>query len=234
MRPCIVAFATALAWLVGNPAAIQADADEASVHAGLTIAGATAAAQALGPAELMLAGGMSGRFTYATSDWYAYEATVELEHSAGLASFIGASDDRAADDPDANQSGRFVRHMGWLRSEAGISARLGVRWIPTFYAGLGVQMQRVGEARDVCLRAVLPGPGRKLTLEMVGAVGAGVDYRVDEHWVMGVSLRVRRSAPWVGDEAYGAIGLALHIGYYWYPGNMAGTGLGEKDKGQRR
>jgi hypothetical protein len=166
---------------------------------------------------------------------------LELEHSAGLASFTRAPDGQAAEDPGVDRGDWFVRRrMGWLRGEAGISARLGVRWIPTFYAGLGVQVQLAGVARDVCRGLVLPGPGQDITVGLIGAVGAGLDYRVDEHWVMGMSLRARRSAPWGGGQSYGSIGFALHIGYYWYPGNMAGSSAGDgssagkKEIGPRR
>jgi hypothetical protein len=225
-----IAVAMVLAWVVGNPAAARADADEASVQAGLTIVGAAADNEAIGRAELMAAAGMSGRLTYATSDWYAFEAALELEHSTGLASFTESGVGQAEDVPGET----FVRRMGWLRGEAGISARLGVRWIPTFYAGLGVQAQLAGVASDVRQGLALPGPDNELTLGMIGAVGAGLDYRVDEHWIMGVSLRARRSAPWGGGESYSSIGFTLHVGYYWYPGNMAWSSVGKNDKRPRR
>jgi hypothetical protein len=233
MRSC-TAIATVLVWVVGNPAALRADADEVSVHAGLTIGGAAADAQAIGSATFIPAAGVSGTLTYATSDWYAYEATLELEHSIGLASFRAAPDGQAANHPSMSMDTAFVRCLGWLRGEAGISARLGVRWIPTLHAGLGVQVQRAGDTYDVHADMVLPGLGRGVTVGLIGVVGAGLDYRVDEHWVMGMSLRARSSVLGAGGDSYGAIGLALHIGYYWYPANMARSRVGEEEKGPRR
>ncbi len=173
-----------------------------SIH-GAVLVGGTDAQE--GPRPLPSAG-LSGRLTYATSDWFAYELNLEFEHVTTAAVMQPA--------PDTT----WERRIFWLRGEAGISARLGAVWIPTLYMGVGVQARFAGQTHETIDGYTGLGPGREASWIPVGSVGVGLDYRLDQHWVAGVSLRGRHGAPWESD-VYRAGTATVHLGYYWYPRN---------------
>jgi hypothetical protein len=220
MKSCLAVVMMVSCGLLGS-APVWADADEASAHAGLLMGAAAPDTHSLGPGDAVPAAGLSGRLTYATSDWYAFEVAMEFEHSIGMVRFDGPPlITYPGSDHERGEGDSFVRRMDWFRTEAGISARLGVRWIPTFYAGLGVQVQRAYQATEFNQGRILPGPGREVALDVAGVAGVGLDYRLDEHWVVGAGVRARRSLSWSWRDSYAA-SVAMHVGYYWYPGNLA-------------
>ena len=74
--------------------------------------------------------GAGARATYATSHWYAYEATVSLAQL----------DDRVRYMVDTLGYGETWQwRMAWLRADLGVTGRFGARVIPTLHVALGVQ-----------------------------------------------------------------------------------------------
>lgn len=211
--------ALAALWLVPGHVA-HADKDEASLHAHMQFGRATIG-EIDAPDETDSApfAGVGARATYAISNWYAFEAS--LGHGQLLRQTIYTVD---------TESGQVDRswHTAWTQADLGITARLGVRFIPTLHAALGVQRrtwQGGGESWDASPGCVPKNPDvpemcsaalrDQKTLELVGTLGAGLDYRLGDHWVAGMAVTARRAA--LAEAPFHAIAAAFHISYYFYP-----------------
>ena len=201
------AFIAALALLVGLPGLAIGDAEEASVH-GETMAGLALAGDPLADDETdtIAVGGIGARLSYATSDWFAYEAKLGLWQS-GPANF-------AAVDSGANH-GDLERKSRLYRASAGATARLGVRFIPTFHLGAGVQARQFisGYLRDDTGLAIDTVPG-ELAFDLVITAKLGFDYRINRRLVCGLGVEATHG---FGETSFDVIAGAVNLAYYWYP-----------------
>lgn len=204
--------ALAATLVIAESGAAFADADEVSIGGTLTLGYAEVGDPVLRPLWPIPLAGLGARFTYAHLDWLAYEAGIEIEHTAIAMNFFH---DR--EDPYPSVGRRLL----WTRAEVGATFRLGVVYIPTLYLGLGAQGQMAqtiyetdAEGWSELVRE------RAFSWAPIGVVGAGFDYRLDINWIAGVSIRVRHAAPWDSDT-YRSITALFHLSYYWYPGNIA-------------
>jgi hypothetical protein len=192
--------------LLAAPAAAHADADEASLEL-RALAGAVRAGDPLadGAATAPLGGG-GLRFTYATSDGFAYEALLDLGTGGG-ARFAGVT--------VGGDQGELDRATRFGRLALGVTARLGVRFIPTLSLAVGGQARQLaaGQLRDEQGESITTVPGER-RLDLVVRGGAGFDYRIDRHLVAGVSASVNH-ALW--GPAWDALEAGAHLAYYFYP-----------------
>jgi hypothetical protein len=220
MRPITkisVAIHVALAalWLVPGHVA-HADEDEASLHAHVQFGRATIGIrEAAGQTDSAPFVGMGARATYATSNWYAYEASV---WAGGLTSPACYTRGAVAGEES------WCWRTAWVRGDLGVTVRLGVRFIPTLHAALGVQTRfarqgfaivpatRYDDPRDAPKYAV---PGHMAIMEMVGTLGAGLDYRLGDHWVAGLATTVQRTV--IGEAPFQSLAATFHFSYYLYP-----------------
>jgi hypothetical protein len=204
----------------------RADRGEASVHAQVQYGRATVGEpDAPDDTDTAPFAGVGARATYSISNWYAFEASLGY----------GALRDWTAHTVDTEQ-GAVMRnwYQTWMQADLGVTARLGVRIIPTLHAALGVQRGtwqgglqledpssdcrgppeeevRNLEPTDPCAHER---PARA-TLELVGTLGAGLDYRLGDHWIAGLSLTAQRAA--LAEAPFHTIAVTFHISYYFYP-----------------
>jgi hypothetical protein len=211
-------------WLAPERAA-RADRGEVSLHAQVQYGRATVGEpDAPDDADTAPFTGVGARATYAISNWYAFEASLGY----------GQLRDWTVHTVDTAQ-GAVMRswYQTWMQAHLGITARLGVRLIPTLHAALGAQ-RRVwlgGRQLDDVSPVCAPPPDEALTreheepcsearptsatLELVGTLGAGLDYRLGDRWITGLSVTAQRAA--LAEAPFHTIAVTFHISYYFYP-----------------
>lgn len=121
------------------------------------------------------------RATWGLSDTYA----VEVEGS-----FLSSNGAKFAHQMLPSGSvGTIVQDERAARIMAGVTARLGVRWIPTLTAHAGFQYRLLPDgfavAENGSSLGEVPGGARA---DVVVLLGAGIDYRWSAHWIAGVSV----------------------------------------------
>ena len=182
---------------------LHADRDEASLHAEIPYGQAAVSDRDMGErvfGEFVTGVGM--RATYATSDWYAYEFHLGYERPVGRAFERKIGSDM------------LWRGLSWVRADFGVTARLGVEWIPVIHAAIGIQA-RMG--KTWMRQDGWTGPrGIQVTPEPIGIVGVGLDYRWNERWITGVRVTAQHAVS-LQDELYRSVTGFLSISYYWYP-----------------
>jgi hypothetical protein len=192
--------------LLSAPAAARADADEASLelHA---LSGAARAGDPLADTAAttpLYGGGL--RFTYATSDYFAYEALLDLAMT-GDARFPAV--DHGGDSGDLERPTRLGRLT------AGVTARLGVRLVPTFSLALGGQARQFADGRLIDEEGeVVASVAADSRLDLVARAAVGFDYRIDRHFIAGLTASVTH-ALW--GPSWDAVEGGLHLSYYFYP-----------------
>lgn len=216
---CAIRVALAALWLVPGHVA-HADKDEASLHAHVQFGRATMGEiDAPDETDTTPFAGVGARATYAISNWYAFEAS--LEYGQLLRQTVYTVD---------IESGQVDRswHMAWTQAELGITARLGVRFIPTLHAALGLQHRTWQGGREI--RSTSPGCRSKnpnvpvmcadelpdhATLDLLGTLGVGLDYRLGDRWVTGVAVTGQRAV--MAEAPFHTIAVTFHFSYYFYP-----------------
>lgn len=203
-----VAVCVVVSSLFASPA--LADDDEASVHlqlvGGIARVADDAASDETSTAPL---GGLEGRFSYATSDWYQFDATLTLAATGGAHFELGTFDPPG---PAGEISGPFDVSMQLARIDAGVTARLGVQFIPTFRIALGAQGRRTsspsgfaGTVRDARLGA-----------DLVALASVGFDYRINRHTIIGLAVGGTYAVP-LGGDGYQSFEGTVFWSRYWYP-----------------
>ena len=202
----ILLFCTVIGIVAGERVA-WADRDETSFHAQLQLGQATfgdPVRDDLSDAAGFL--GVGARGTYATNNWYAYEAHLTWGQLTRSAEFA------------LSDGGTMFRKLGWLRVDTGITARLGVEYVPTLHAALGVQSRFGGEAISAYPSWTGVDDDAYMTLDLMGTVGAGFDWRPPgdgDHWVFGGLVMLQRALLSTGPR-YEAMSVMLHVAYYYY------------------
>lgn len=186
------------------PRDVLADADEMSVHVQVPFGKVTISDPDL-KGELFdaMVAGLSGRMTYATSNWWAYELHAGWERMS-----------RLIDGEPFQSSAEYLwRSIGWARVELGVTARLGVDVIPTMHAAIGVQARVYKTWEHIHWQSF---KDISCWLEPLVTVGAGLDYRINKHWVIG-AMGLRRQTIPIGAPGHSHwLGL-VHASFYWYP-----------------
>jgi hypothetical protein len=191
----------------------RADKGEASLHGHVQFGTAKLGGIREAPGQTDRAPflGIGARATYAPSNWYSYEAALWLGRLGSPVSYT--IDTRSG--PEI-----WDWRMAWARADFGVTARLGVRLIPTVYAALGVQKRLAwqGQAGEHT-KVMEPYMGRLreqwLAVELVGTLGAGLDYRLDDHWMVGLAVTTQRSV--LPEATFQGIAATFRLSYYFYP-----------------
>jgi len=202
------------ATLVAAPAIARADADEASldVHlvGGVAQAGdADAEGEEVATAPLA---GLTGRFSYATSDWFQYEAALTVAGTGDASYEMGSF--APPDAPPVTGPFSVATHLA--RLELGATVRLGVRYIPTLRIFAGAQgRHRTGALVDI-MGADREGRDAEWGADLVGGGEVGLDYRINRRLVIGAALGATYALP-LGGESFRTFEGFAHASYYWYP-----------------
>jgi hypothetical protein len=188
----------------------RADEDEASLHfqllGGLARVGDEAAERETSTTPM---GGIQARASYATNDWYQLDAALSLAATGGahfsLGTFMPAGLEPI--------SGPFDVSMQLARVDVGVTARLGVRFIPTARLAFGTQGRRTSSPSG------FPGTVRDPTLgvDLVGVGSLGFDYRVNRRTIIGVAVGGTYAVP-LGGADYQSVEATVFWSRYWYPG----------------
>jgi hypothetical protein len=198
------------------PTGVLADESEASFHVELApVALRTGASEAdhLLPSpgenrDTIPAARLSIRGTWGLSDTWAFEI--------GVGGLVG---DRVTVPGPAIPGGgsEYRERPIALRATTGLTARLGVRWIPTVTAFAGYQL-RISTAREQLTAGgtMFSAFADDATSDLLVGIGVGLDYRFGARWVGGVSVQAIHAFP-IGDQPYDAIEIPIWLGYYWYP-----------------
>ncbi len=188
------------------PGVARGDADEASIELHC-LGGAARLGDPLADAtETAPLYGGGFRFTYATSDYFAYDAALDLGTSGSA---------RYPDVEQGGDAGDLERGTRVGRLALGVTARLGVRFVPTLQLAVGGQLRQfpTGYLVDSDGQAVAS-VATSSRVDLVVRGGAGFDYRVDRHWVAGITASLTHA---VWGPAWDAVEGGLHLSYYWYP-----------------
>jgi hypothetical protein len=188
-----------------SPHSSWADAEEASVHL-QTIAGIARLGDETDHARATLAG-LSLRTTYATHNWFAYQAQLTglastTAHYGEVCRRVGGGACATAELERANQL---------LRAEVGAQLRLGVKVIPTVGVTVGAQTRRLPAAPFGT--GTLPA---QWIWDATAAASLGVDYRLGRRWVVGAAAAAT-TAVWPSDPGFQSVELTLHLAAYSYP-----------------
>jgi Outer membrane protein beta-barrel domain len=221
----IAALAVVALYYVASAREARADRGEASVHAEVQYGRATVGEpDAPDDTDDAPFSGVGARATYAISNWYAVEASLGY----------GQLRDWTVYTVDTTQ-GAVMRHwyQTWIQAELGITARFGVRIIPTLHAALGAQRRtwqggrQLTDGSSVCVEPpemvsnlepadpCIGTPPARASPELVGTLGAGLDYRLGDHWITGLSVTAQRAA--LAEAPFHAIAVTFHFSYYFYP-----------------
>lgn len=192
------------------PGEVSADEDELSVHleTGPALTWVEDARDA-GAMGTMPGGRFGFRVTYGLSDLVAAEVI--------LGGIVGGDVAFPNQPLETGQRATLHQREQAVRATAGVTARFGVEYIPTFTAHLGYQLRRLPEGFFADDRGLSIGatPARRLH-DLVVLFGAGLDYRIDAHWICGTSVQlVQVVAP--ATNRFTAVELPLHVSYYFYP-----------------
>jgi outer membrane protein W len=151
------------------------------------------------------------RGSYGLTDHLAAEVTIGGSFGFGTTLHDQRTDTGVLADLRQNEHAAFAT--------AGLTARLGVRFVPTLTLQAGYQHRFLPDADFID-----PATGFDLQMpvlahgrdDLLVVAGVGFDYRIDKHWIIGVQVRATYALP-VGDDEYRAIDLPIHIAYYSYP-----------------
>lgn len=125
-------------------------------------------------------GALGLRLTVAPPDtWWALEAGVSGERLAGTMAFA------------TGNTPNFKVRGPWLHAEVGVRARLGRRWMPSAYAGLGAHAhirttEKKSDERPGSVESMVPGA--------VLALGMGLQYRTGDV-LLGLEFQARYGGP---------------------------------------
>ena len=206
-----------LSLILGRSA--HADQSEVSLHAhvhsGQATLGELETTEAVDTAPFLGAG---ARATYAINDWYAFEASLGYSRLTKTVQY--------SLEPRIGKERHW--NMDWTQANLGITGRFGARLIPTLHATLGAQ-RRVWQGQELerdspncrperneipplpCIRAT----DRQTTMDLVGTLGAGLDYRLGDNWITGLAVSAQRAV--VTEARFQTIVATFHISYYFYP-----------------
>ena len=184
-----------------------ADADEMTLAVGAKAGAALSTdslAQDRGSTGVL---GGEGRFSYATSDWFRYELAI--------ASFV-SGEGEFRDVEVGGVVGTLQRSEVTFRALAGVTATLGVRWVPTLTIVAGAQRRQTlrSQLESGGIGVAETGAGRGDTDFLVG-VGGGVSRRFGRRW--SVSARVLGVIEPVDSVNYLSFEGALSLEYHFYP-----------------
>ena len=148
--------------------------------------------------------GFGARVTYGFNRYFAFEAD-SIGASTGEARFGDATFE--------GMQGELMRSASLGRVKTGAVIRFGSRTVPTLRIGVGAQGASI-DSRFLIDGSQVSGPGSSFDFNLLGYFGAGVDFRLGEHFVAGFGLSAEQLA---SSDVRSSIEAGLHIGYGWKP-----------------
>lgn len=159
-------------------------------------------------------GGLALRASKATHNSFQYDAQLTLGY--GAASFDAGTFRLQGGAP---VMAPYTLASQLARLDAGVTLRLGVRWIPTVRIAAGVQGTRraspVVSYNGSEFSGDDSGQAPQLSVNLVGSTTVGLDYRWNRRWIVGAAAGASASVPGVGD-AWRSFDVTAHAAYYWY------------------
>lgn len=196
---------------IATPA--RADRREASLHAHL-VGGVLGTGDVDGgrARELVGLAGLAVRAGYATRDTFQYDVALAFLRS-GAAAFPSHRFTPAGAPPAI---GPYSFATTISRVDAGVTFRLGVRWIPTARLAAGLQLRRAGAVTVDAVPVIADARAPRLDLDLIGTASIGLDHRLDRRWIVGVAAGGSLAVPLGGTTTHTAE-ITLHAACYWYP-----------------
>lgn len=161
------------------------------------------------------AAGLSFEVTYGLSNLLAIGAQV----AGGTYGRATVDDAIVTVGGSAQGPGTLARTTRYGRVQIGATLRFGARWIPTvgFDLGLGARLRGHASFSDPTVMDVQPDDdGQGLALDALATVRAGLDYRIDAHWIVGVDVAATHAVA-VQAPAADVVTARIGVAYYWYP-----------------
>lgn len=221
--------APALLLLLTFPATARADAEEAT----LTVDGGPVLIRTQAPAHsterATRPGGHAGvRLAYGLTDTF----TIDLAVAGSLAEGVEYRDQELADPPPSVTRATIHHNHRAVRALAGVTARLGVRIIPTVSLGVGYQhrfttggvLLEEGRSPPIMVDSV---PDTQ-NAELLVAAGVGLDLRLGRRLALGVSAQVTHAFALSGG-GFDALEIPVRLTYHWYPGWFRRRGIERLD-----
>jgi hypothetical protein len=207
----LVAASIALAALSPRPA--LCDDEEASFHLELAPMVLRVGNSADSGATDAVAGGrLSLRGTYGLTDTWAADVTA-TGFTGGAGRFPATFDGGAP--------GVLIERQAGARLTAGLTARLGVRWIPTLTIFGGYQRRWYWDKVGDLGGNFVPAPASASATgssDLVVGIGIGLDFRLGARWIFGVSFQLVYSVSFDG-ASMSSIEAPFHAAHYSYPVN---------------
>lgn len=182
----------------------QKEKDRVTLHL-MAVAGGIWLADGLGQGRLDPTSltGFGARVTYGFNRFLGFEAEV-----------IGAGtgEARFGDTGLNGMQGDLLRSASLGRLQVGPVVRFGRKTVPFMRIGVGAQGASIG-SRFLVDGNDAPGPDSSFEFNLLGYFGAGVDFRLGEHFVAGFGL----SAEQLASSDSRSIEAGIHFGYGWKP-----------------
>ena len=192
----------------------RADRREASVHVHAIGGAASMEDDAATEPGRGAVGGLAMRASYATRNVWQYDAQLSVLY--GRAAFDAGTFRLGGAAPT---TAPFVMSSVVTRLDAGVTLRLGVRWIPTVRLAAGVQAVRRGSPVVTVGGVEFAGDDTappSLAANLIGSATIGLDYRVDRRLIVGAAVGGTVAVPGLGD-AWREATITIHVARYWYP-----------------
>lgn len=154
--------------------------------------------------------GAAARFSWATRDWLQWDVTgfgmwtaVSLEHRRAQIEGIEVD---------------FDRRAAGVGLEAGVTLRLGARFIPTVGVALGPQLHVFPDTQIILAGggAPLRNSGVDVELDVGARVSVGFDWRASDRLIVGARGAARASLA-LGASRWTSLDATVHLSYAWYP-----------------
>jgi hypothetical protein len=122
---------------------------------------------------------------------------------------------------DGGAPGVLIERQAGARLTAGLTARLGVRWIPTLTIFGGYQRRWYWDKVGDLGGNFVPAPESASATgssDLVVGIGIGLDFRLGARWIFGVSFQLVYSVSFDG-ASMSSIEAPFHAAHYSYPVN---------------
>ncbi|MBX3156797.1 MAG: hypothetical protein KF773_12395 [Deltaproteobacteria bacterium] len=117
------------------------------------------------------------------------------------------------------QTGELSRTTQLAHVRAGATLRLGVRWVPTLYIGIGAGGRHRSAAQLRTERGVFAPDGQDsaITPDVLGTLRLGLDRRLTRRWSLGICAGATAYYGVTGTPGVQLLEANMSFAYTWYP-----------------